>query len=154
MASLIGLQCVGGESPYYKKEENKVSCFNCMDTGYVIYYGQGPKNEPCYCGIVKQEVYGNDIGLKLEDYIFEKNTEETRENIKRTIENYIKNVSPLAHEVEVEQSSKDPNILNIIIKPYINHIEMNILVTEEDIVFRETWCDICDRPVEYCRCEK
>ena len=58
MASLIGLQCVGGESPYYKKEENKVSCFNCMDIGYVIYYGQGPKNEPCYCGIVKQKVYG------------------------------------------------------------------------------------------------
>ena len=149
MASLIGLQCIGGESPYYKKE-NKVSCFNCMDTGYVIYYGHGPKNELCYCGIVPQEIYG----LKLKDYIFQKNTEENQQNVKKVIENYIKNVSPFAHEVKVEQSSKDPNILNTTIKPYINHIEMNILVTEEDTVFRETWCDICDRPIEYCRCEK
>ena len=50
MASLIGLQCVGGESPFYKKEEPKAfSCSNCADTGYVIYYGKGPTDTPCYC---------------------------------------------------------------------------------------------------------
>lgn len=117
MASLIGLQCIGGESPYYKKDE---------------------------------------FGLNLEDYLFEKNTEETRENIKKTIENYLKTTSSLAYEVEITQSLDDPTILNCNIIPYKTAIEINITVTKDDVVFSssDSWCDICDRPIEYCRCEK